>query len=74
MTQQKAGYPIDYSRGSADAGKDRLREMADVATDKMKTSPRAQRKSLARSPGRPASTQRRLKPLSNNSSRMLRDR
>ena len=33
MTQQKAGYPLDYSKGSADAGKDRLREMADVATD-----------------------------------------
>ncbi len=36
MTQQKAGYPVDYSQGSADAGKDRLREMADVATDKVK--------------------------------------
>jgi ElaB/YqjD/DUF883 family membrane-anchored ribosome-binding protein len=36
MTQQKAGYPIDYSKGSADARKDRLREMADVATDKVK--------------------------------------
>ena len=36
MTQQNAGYPLDYSKGSADAGKDRLREMADVATDKMK--------------------------------------
>jgi ElaB/YqjD/DUF883 family membrane-anchored ribosome-binding protein len=34
MTQQKAGYPLDYSKGSADAG--RLREMADVATDKVK--------------------------------------
>jgi len=36
MTQQKARYPLDYSKGSADAGKDRLREMADVATDKVK--------------------------------------
>jgi hypothetical protein len=36
MTQQKAGYPLDYSKGTADAGKDRLREMADVATDKVK--------------------------------------
>ena len=36
MTQQKAGYPIDYSKSDADAGKDRLREMADVATDKIK--------------------------------------
>ena len=30
MTQQKAGYPLDYSKGSADAGKDRLRETTDV--------------------------------------------
>ena len=36
MTQQKAGYPLDYSKGSAYAGKDRVREMADVATDKVK--------------------------------------
>ena len=36
MTQQKAGYPIDYSKSDADAGKDRLREMADSATDKVK--------------------------------------
>jgi ElaB/YqjD/DUF883 family membrane-anchored ribosome-binding protein len=36
MTQQKAGYPLDYSKGSADAGKDRFREMTDVATDKVK--------------------------------------
>jgi ElaB/YqjD/DUF883 family membrane-anchored ribosome-binding protein len=36
MIEPKAGYPIDYSKGSAVAGKDRLREMADVVTDKMK--------------------------------------
>jgi ElaB/YqjD/DUF883 family membrane-anchored ribosome-binding protein len=36
MTQQEAGYPLDYSKGSADAGKDRLREIADVAADKVK--------------------------------------
>jgi ElaB/YqjD/DUF883 family membrane-anchored ribosome-binding protein len=36
MTEPKAGYPSDYSKGSAVAGKDRLREMADVVTDKMK--------------------------------------
>ena len=36
MTHQKAGYPIDYSKGSPEAGKDRLRELADVATDKVK--------------------------------------
>ena len=36
MTQQKAGYPSDYSKDSADAGKDRLREIADAATDKVK--------------------------------------
>jgi hypothetical protein len=34
MTQQKAGYPVDYSIGSVDAGKELLREMAHVATDK----------------------------------------
>ena len=28
MTRQKAGYANDYSKGSADAGKDRLRDMA----------------------------------------------
>ena len=36
MAQEKAGYPIDYSKGRADVDKDRLREMADVATDKVK--------------------------------------
>lgn len=36
MTQQKAGYPLNYSKGSPDASKDRLREMAEVATDKVK--------------------------------------
>ena len=36
MIEPKAGYPIDYSKGSAVAGKDRLREMADAATDKLK--------------------------------------
>ena len=36
MTEQKAGYPLDYSKGSADAGKDRLREMADVVGEKVK--------------------------------------
>jgi ElaB/YqjD/DUF883 family membrane-anchored ribosome-binding protein len=34
MTQQNAGYPLDYSKGSTDAGNDRAREMADVTTDK----------------------------------------
>ena len=36
MTQQKAEYPLDYSKGSADAGEHRLREIADIATDKVK--------------------------------------
>jgi ElaB/YqjD/DUF883 family membrane-anchored ribosome-binding protein len=36
MTQQTAGYPLDYSKGSADAGKDRPGDMADVASDKVK--------------------------------------
>lgn len=33
MSQQKAGYPLDYSKGSANAGRDRLRE----TTDKVKS-------------------------------------
>jgi ElaB/YqjD/DUF883 family membrane-anchored ribosome-binding protein len=36
MSQQKVGYPLDYSKGSANAGRDRLREMENVATDKVK--------------------------------------
>ena len=36
MTQQEASYPLDYSKGNADAGRDRLREMGDVATAKVK--------------------------------------
>jgi ElaB/YqjD/DUF883 family membrane-anchored ribosome-binding protein len=36
MSQQKAGYPLDYSKGRANVGPDRLREMEDVATDKVK--------------------------------------
>jgi ElaB/YqjD/DUF883 family membrane-anchored ribosome-binding protein len=36
MTQQNTGYPGDYSKGSADAAKDRLREMSESATDKAK--------------------------------------
>ena len=35
MTLQKAEYPLDYSKNSADAGRDRLRDMADVAADKL---------------------------------------
>jgi ElaB/YqjD/DUF883 family membrane-anchored ribosome-binding protein len=36
MTQQRAEYPLDYTKGSAGAGKDRLRDMAEAATDKFK--------------------------------------
>jgi ElaB/YqjD/DUF883 family membrane-anchored ribosome-binding protein len=36
MTQQKAGISSRLFEGSADAGKDRPREMADGATDKFK--------------------------------------
>lgn len=36
MSQQKAGYPLDYSKGRANGGPDRLREMEDVATDRVK--------------------------------------
>ena len=73
MPQQKAGYPIDYSKGSADAGKDRLREMADVAIDKMKEVTRAPRKLQARSPRRPASTEKRPKTQSRISSHTSRN-
>jgi ElaB/YqjD/DUF883 family membrane-anchored ribosome-binding protein len=34
MTQQKAPYPLDYSNGRADSGRDRVRELADSAADK----------------------------------------
>jgi ElaB/YqjD/DUF883 family membrane-anchored ribosome-binding protein len=36
MTQQKTDYPLDYSNSREDIGKDRLREMADAATDRFK--------------------------------------
>jgi ElaB/YqjD/DUF883 family membrane-anchored ribosome-binding protein len=36
MTQQRSGYANDYSKNTADPGKDRLREMADSATDRVK--------------------------------------
>ena len=36
MTQQKADYPLDYGKGTAVGTKDRLRDMADTATDKLK--------------------------------------
>jgi len=36
MTQQKADYPLDYGKGTAEGTKDRLRDMADTATDKLK--------------------------------------
>jgi ElaB/YqjD/DUF883 family membrane-anchored ribosome-binding protein len=36
MTHQKADYPLDYTKGTADTDKERLREMADVATNKVK--------------------------------------
>ena len=34
MTQQKAAYPLDYSKGNANAG--RQREVGDVGTEKAK--------------------------------------
>jgi ElaB/YqjD/DUF883 family membrane-anchored ribosome-binding protein len=36
MSQQRAAYPLDYSNGSLDTGKDPLREMADRTADKFK--------------------------------------
>jgi ElaB/YqjD/DUF883 family membrane-anchored ribosome-binding protein len=34
MAQRRAVYPLDDSNGRPNLGKDRLREMADAATDK----------------------------------------
>lgn len=38
MTQQRTDYPLDYSKGTSvgEDTKDRLREMADSATDQLK--------------------------------------
>ena len=36
MTQQKADYPLDYSKGAEDTTKDRLRDLADTTTDQVK--------------------------------------
>ena len=36
ITWYKAGYPLDYSKGGAEAGKALVQEMFDVAADKVK--------------------------------------
>jgi ElaB/YqjD/DUF883 family membrane-anchored ribosome-binding protein len=36
MTQQRTDYPLDYSKGTGEDTKDRLRDMADTATSKLK--------------------------------------
>ena len=36
MTQQKAGYPLDYAQGKAEPAKDRLHDLADTAADQLK--------------------------------------
>ncbi len=36
MTQQRADYPLDYSKGADDTTKDRLRDLADTTTDQVK--------------------------------------
>lgn len=36
MSQQKAGYPLDYSKGSANGRRGRLRGLEGIATDKVK--------------------------------------
>ena len=36
MTQQGSGYPAHPSKGAGEKGTDRLREMADTATDQLK--------------------------------------
>jgi ElaB/YqjD/DUF883 family membrane-anchored ribosome-binding protein len=36
MTQQRAAdYPLDYSKGPGEAGKDRLQDLANTATDQL---------------------------------------
>jgi ElaB/YqjD/DUF883 family membrane-anchored ribosome-binding protein len=37
MTQQKAGYPLDYSKGPDHTAKDRLHEMAGGAAEQLKS-------------------------------------
>jgi ElaB/YqjD/DUF883 family membrane-anchored ribosome-binding protein len=36
MTQQKSGYPLDYGKSTRQDAADRLRDMADTATEKLK--------------------------------------
>lgn len=36
MTQQKSAYPLDYGKTAGEDTADRLRDMADTATDKLK--------------------------------------
>jgi ElaB/YqjD/DUF883 family membrane-anchored ribosome-binding protein len=36
MTQQKADYPLDYTKNGTESAKDRVREMADSAADQLK--------------------------------------
>ena len=36
MTQQKSGYPLDYGKTTGEGTADRLRDMADTATDKLR--------------------------------------
>src|SRR6185312_7221798 len=36
MTQQRADYPLDYSKAADHTAKDRLREVADSATDQLR--------------------------------------
>jgi ElaB/YqjD/DUF883 family membrane-anchored ribosome-binding protein len=36
MTQQRADAPLDYPKGTSEGTKDRLREMADNATEQFK--------------------------------------
>jgi len=37
MTRQSADYPFDHPKDTADTAKDRLREMANKATDQLKS-------------------------------------
>jgi ElaB/YqjD/DUF883 family membrane-anchored ribosome-binding protein len=36
MTRQRSDYPLDYGQGAAEGARDRMQEMADNATDRLK--------------------------------------
>ena len=74
MTQQKAGYPMDIRRAARMPARDRLREMADVATDKVKNVTESAEEIAGKVAEQPASTAKRPKRPSKISSRMSTNR